>query len=150
MKLKKEVKLKPLDYLLIPTGWPHQRKKRALEEIKKREIKNIFLLNGKDSEEDILYLGKILKGGEKIGFVTFPLHYQEYKEIIKKAQKDRNFPRRIKTENVATEQTLKQFIYGILGLLEERLDKKVNYVREEYKNPFIEKIKGMVIHFLKH
>ncbi len=77
MKQKRE-----LDYLLIPTGWPYQRKKRALEEIKKRKIKNIFILNGKDSEEDILYLGKILKGGEKIGFVTFPLHYIEYTEIV--------------------------------------------------------------------
>lgn len=150
MKLKKEVKLKPLDYLLVPTGWPHQRKKRAIEEIKKRKIKNIFLLNGKDSEEDILYLGKILKGKERIGFVTFPLHYQEYKELIRKAQKKKKFPEKVITENVKTEQTFKQFIYGILGLLEERLDKEINYVSEEYKNPVIEKIKGAVIHFLKH
>jgi len=150
MKLKREVKLKPLDYLLVPTGWPHQRKKRALEEIKRRKIKNIYLLNGKDSEEDILYLGKILKGKERIGFVTFPLHYIEYTEIIKKAQKDRNFPRGIKTENVATEQTFKQFIYGILGLIEERLDKKVNYVHEEHRNKMLQEIRGAVIHFLKH
>lgn len=50
------MKLKPLDYLLIPTGWEKQRKKRALEELSKRKIKNIFILNGDDSEEDILYL----------------------------------------------------------------------------------------------
>ncbi len=83
MKQKRE-----LDYLLIPTGWEKQREKRALEELSKRKVKNIFILNGNDSEEDILYLGKILKGKEKIGIVTFPLHFQEYKELIKKAQKD--------------------------------------------------------------
>ncbi|OGJ12443.1 hypothetical protein A3K82_02795 [Candidatus Pacearchaeota archaeon RBG_19FT_COMBO_34_9] len=144
MKIKKRM-VKPLDYLLIPTGWKRQRKKRAIEELKKRKIKNMLVLNGDDSEEDILYLGKKLRGGERIGFVTFPLHYQEYKEIIKKAQKDRNFPKKIKIENIKTKETPKQFIYGILGLLEERADKKVNYVREEHENWFIKRLK----HFIK-
>jgi len=138
-----------LDYLLIPTGWKRQRKKRALEELKKRQIKNILILNGNDSEEDILYLGKILKGGERVGFVTFPLHYQEYKEIIKKAQKDKNFPRKIKIENIETQQTIKQFIYGILGVLEERADKKVNYVKEEHENKFVSAIKQFTKNILK-
>lgn len=141
--------LKPLDYLLIPTGWTRQRKKRALEELPKRKIKNILILNGNDSEEDILYLGKRLKGGEKIGFVTFPLHYQEYKELIKKAQKDKNFPKGIKTENIATEQTFKEFIYGILGLVEERTDKKVNYTKEEHENYFVKKLKEFSRKILK-
>ena len=143
------MKPKELDYLLIPTGWEKQRKKRALEELSKRKVKNILILNGNDSEEDILYLGKILKGKEKIGFVTFPLHFQEYKELIKKAQKDKNFPKEIKTENIATPQTVRQSVYGILGLLEERMDKKVNYVNEEDKKKFIEKIKSLVIKILK-
>lgn len=143
------MKRKELDYLLVPTGWAHQRKKRALEELSKRKVKNILVLNGNDSEEDILYLGKRLKGGEKIGFVTFPLHYQEYKELIKKAQKDKNFPREIKTENIATPQTIRQSVYGVLGLLEERMDKKVNYTAEEHKNKFLEKIKSFVIKILK-
>jgi len=124
------MKKRELDYLLIPTGWKKQRKKRALEELSKRKVKNILILNGNDSEEDILYLRKKLKGKEKIGFVTFPLHYQEYKEIIKKAQKEKKFPRNIKIENIATKETLKEFIYGILGLLEERMDKEMNYVKE--------------------
>lgn len=144
------MKLKELDYLLIPTGWEKQRKQRALQELSKRDVKNILILNGNDSEEDILYLGKILKGKEKIGFVTFPLHYQEYKEIIQKAQKDRKFPKGTRIENIKTAQTPKQFIYGILGLIEERLDKEVNYVNEENKNKFIGRIKGSIIHFLKH
>jgi len=146
MKSKKK---KELDYLLIPTGWRKQRQKRALEELSKRKIKNILILNGHDSEEDILYLGKKLKGGEKVGFVTFPLHYQEYKEIIKKAQKDGNFPKNIKIENISTKQTVKQFIYGILGLLEERADKKVNYVKDEHENYFVTKIKQVVKKILK-
>ncbi|MCL5018352.1 MAG: hypothetical protein M1416_01135 [Candidatus Pacearchaeota archaeon] len=140
---------KELDYLLIPTGWKKQREKRTLEELSKRKVKNILVLNGHDSEEDILYLGKRLNGGEKIGFVTFPLHYQEYKELIKKAQKDKKFPKKIKTENIATPQTIRQSIYGMLGLLEERIDKKINYVNEEHKNRFIEKIKSFVIKLLK-
>jgi hypothetical protein len=148
MRLKKE-KLPSLDYLLIPSGWGRQRKKRALEEIQKREIKNIFVLNGCDSEEDILYIGRKLKKGNRIGIVTFPLHYKEYTEIIKKAQKDKNFPKGIKVENIRTNQTVRQTIYGILGLIEERLDKKVNYVKEEKTNFFIEKIKQTVKILLK-
>ncbi|MDD5012340.1 MAG: hypothetical protein PHQ66_01700 [Candidatus Nanoarchaeia archaeon] len=143
------MKPKELDYILIPTGWTQQRKKRALEESSKRKVKNILILNGNDSEEDILYLGKILKGKERIGFVTFPLHYKEYTEIIKKAQRDKNFPRGIKTENIATNQTLKEFIYGVLGLLEERTDKKVNYTKEENKNYFVGKLKKFARKILK-
>lgn len=145
MKSKKD----KLDYLLVPTGWKRQRKKRALKELKNRDVKNILILNGGDSEEDILYLGKKLKGGEKIGFVTFPLHYQEYVEIIKKAQKQKKFPRRVQTENIATKETPKQFIYGILGIAEERLDKKVNYVKEEHHNPIFIKIRNFIIGLLK-
>jgi len=145
MKLKKG----KLDYLLIPTGWNRQRKKRAFEELKNRNVKNILILNGDDSEEDILYLGKKLKGGERIGFVTFPLHYQEYKEIIKKAQKEKKFPRRVKTENIPTKETFKQFIYGILGIAEERMDKKVNYVKEEKPTPILLKLKYFIIGLLK-
>lgn len=145
------MELKELDYLLVPLGWPNQRKKRALEEISKRKINHIFILNGKDSEEDILYLGKILKGKEKIGFVTFPLHYLEYKEIIKKLQKIKKFPKGIKTENIRTEQTLKQFIYGVLGLIDEKLKiRKLDYQKNRNENKLISKIRGKLIHFLKH
>ncbi len=147
--MKSKGKRGKLDYLLIPTGWKKQREKRALEELSKRDVKNIMILNGCDSEEDILYLGKILKGGERIGFVTFPLHYKEYLEIINKAQKGKKFPRKIKTENISTNQTVKQFIYGILGLLEERRDKKVDYVKEEYESRFIKRLKILIKKMLK-
>ncbi len=143
------MKQKRLDYLLIPTGWRKQRKKRAIEELEKRDVKNIWILNGNDSEEDILYLGKMLKGKKRIGFVTFPLHYQEYREIIKKAQKERKFPRGIKIENIRTKETFKEFIYGILGLLEERMDKEVNYVKEEREGHFIRKLKKFVKKILR-
>jgi hypothetical protein len=137
-----------LDYLLIPTGWEEQREKRVLEEIKKREIKNFLVLAGCNSEEDILYLGKRLKGNEKIGFVTFPLHYWKYKIIIKKAQKENKFPKNTYTENIKTKQTLKQFIYGILALVEEIFDSRVNYAYEENKIPFISKLKRKFKHRL--
>ena len=147
--MKQKNKLPALDYLLIPTGWGRQRKKRAIEELRKREVKNIFILNGCDSEEYILYLRKRLKKGNRIGIVTFPLHYQEYKEIIAKAQKTKKFPKGIKIENIKTEQTFKQTIYGLLGLAEERMDKEVNYVKEEKENIIISKIKSFVKHLLK-
>lgn len=140
---------KSLDYLLVPTGWAKQRKQRTLEELAKRDVKNILILNGNDSEEDILYLGKKLKGKEKIGFVTFPLHYQEYKEIIKKAQEEGKFPKRIKTENISTEETPKQFIYGILGLTEEKLNNKIDYSRNRHENKFIKNAKKFVKRILK-
>jgi len=148
MKSKKS-KLPALDYLLIPTGWDEQRKKRAEEEKKKRKIKKILTLNGCDSEEDILELGKKLKGKEKVGIVTFPLHFKEYKEIIAKAQKTEKFPKGIIIESVPTEQTFKQFIYGILGLIEERLDKEVNYVKDEHESQFRKKLKKFVKRILR-
>lgn len=138
-------KNKTLDYLLIPTGWKKQRKKRALEEIKNRDIKNIFILNGNDSEEDILDLGKIIKEKQKIGIVTFHLHYLEYLEIIKKAQKQKKFPKNIKIENIETKETFKQFIYGILGLLDEEINHdKVDYIKNRHENKFISRLKRFI------
>ncbi|VVB82420.1 Uncharacterised protein [uncultured archaeon] len=135
-KIKK--KNNSLDYLLVPSNWKEQRRKRVIEELKKRKVKNIRILNGFDSEEDILYLGKKLKGKEKIGFVTFPLHYLEYKEIIKKAIKEKKFPKNVKIENIATEQKPKQFIYGVLGLLDEKLKRrKLDYFNNRLENPIV-------------
>lgn len=142
-------KLQRLDYLLIPTGWERQRKKKAMEELSKRDIKNILILNGKNSEEDILYLGKKLRGGESIGFVTFPLHYQEYLNIIKKAQKVRKFPKRIRTENIATRETIKQFLYGLLGLMEEELNTKVEYKKNKKENLLFSKLRSFIKKRLK-
>jgi hypothetical protein len=125
---------KKLDYLLVPTGWKRQRKKRALEEIKRREIRNILILNGCNSEEDILDLGKKLKGGEKIGIVTFPLHFKEYELIIKKAQKLKKFPKKIKLENIETKETFRQFLYGVFGLVDEELiEGKVDYKKNKHE-----------------
>jgi hypothetical protein len=142
--MKQKDTLPPLDYLLIPTGWKRQREKRVLEEIPRRKITNFLSLTGCNSEEDMLYLGKRLKGNEKIGFVTFPLHYWKYKIIIKKAQKENKFPRKIYTENIKTKQTPKQFIYGVLALIEEIFDNKVNYASEENKIPILTKIKRKI------
>jgi len=143
-------KNKPLDYLLIPTGWKRQRKRRTIKELRSREVKNILILNGNDSEEDILYLGKILKGEERIGFVTFPLHYQEYLEIIRKAKNQKKFPENVKTENVKTRETFKQFIYGILGLLDEKINhSKIEYVKKRRENYFISKLKKVIKKILR-
>lgn len=94
---------KELDYLAIPDSSgkiKKQRSEAALKTIKERDIEKTIILGGKNSEEDILYLGKIVERGQRIGFDTFPLHFKEYKEIIKKAKKQGKFPRRIKIENI--------------------------------------------------
>lgn len=138
---------KELNYLLIPDGekgYKKEKLKRAREESKKRLVKKILILKGRDSEEDILYLGKILKRGDRIGFDTFPLHYKEYKVIIKKAKREGKFPKGIKIENVRTSQSLKQSIYGILGLEEEKIfHKKVDYMKNR-KDKLLQKIKNIV------
>lgn len=141
------VKKRALDYLLIPDSGGRtkkERKKRAIGELKNRKVKKTLVLKGKDSEEDILYLGKILKKGDRIGIDTFPLHYKEYKVIIKKAKKQGKFPTGVKIENVATIQSLKQKIYGTIGLEEEKLlHKKVDYMKNR-DGKFLQKIKGVV------
>lgn len=145
------IKKEKLNYLLIPAGWKKQREKRAMEELERRDIENIFILNGFDSEEDILYLGKMLKGKEKIGFVTFPFHYKEYELLIKKAEKQGKFPREVKTENIRTRETPRQFIYGILSLLEERMkkEKPLDYLKNRHENRLLLNIKRLIIKILK-
>ncbi len=140
-------KKKDLDYLLIPNSkgkTKKQRKERAKHEIKKRNVKKLLVLNGRDSEEDILYLGKKLKKGDRIGIDTFPLHYKEYLVLIKKAKRDGNFPKGVKVENIQTSQTKRQFIYGILGLSEEKIKKrKLDYVKNRDER-VLQKIKKFV------
>jgi hypothetical protein len=86
-------------------------------------------------------LGRLVKKGQRIGFDTFPLHYKEYKTIIKRAKKYEEFPKGVKIENVKTPENLKQHIYGFLGLEEERLRKgKVQYLKER-KDKFIQFVK---------
>jgi hypothetical protein len=142
---------KELDYLLIPDSGgisKKQREKRALQEINSRHIKKVILLTGKDSEEDILFLGKILKKGDRIGIDTFPLHFKEYLEIIKKVKKQKEFPKGIKVENLKTPQTFRQAVYGELGLYEEKiLHKKVKlmeYRKENFFQPFKNLVKKVL------
>lgn len=138
-----------LDYLLIPTGWKRQRRKRALKELKKRDVKNILILNGNDSEEDILYLGKIVKSGSKIGIVTFHMHFLEYQEIIKKAQKQGKFPKKVEVENIKTRETFNQFVYGFLGLEEEKFcHKKITYSKNRKENFLVSWVKILFKKFL--
>lgn len=139
---------KRLDYLAIPGGskgkLKKERIKEAKEEFKEREIDKVIILKGKDSEEDILYLGKLVQKGERVGFDTFPLHYKEYKVIIKKAKKQGRFPKGVKIENIKISQGFRWFIYGIFGLSEEKIKhRKLDYVKNR-KDNFYRKIKDVV------
>lgn len=137
----------PLDYLLIPKSFgklKNQREIRASEERKIRKIRKTIIMEGNDSEEDILNLGKILKSGDRIGFDTFPLHFKEYEDIINRAKREGKFPNGIEVEFIGTNQTLKQLIYGILGLGEERLiERKVDYQKSRRGRWYI-KLKNII------
>ncbi len=140
-------KKEALDFLCIPNSSGEvkkQRMQRAKEEEKARKIKRVLVMKGKDSEEDILILGKKLKGDERIGIVTFPLHFKEYQDIIKRAKQQGKFPHRVKVEGILTNQTGKEFVYGELGLEEEKIfEKKVDYVKNR-KNKFLDFAKRVV------
>ena len=107
-------------------------------------VEKVVILKGKDSEEDILYLGKILKKGDRVGFDTFPLHYKEYKTIIEKAKKEGKFPKGIKIENIKTSQGPRLFLYGLLGLSEEKIKKKGPEYVKNRNEKFLSRIKGFV------
>jgi len=143
---------KTLDCLAIPGGetdWKQERLNRTLIEKRSgRKIKKMYSMEGKDSEEDILLLGEKVKPGERVGFVTFPLHYLEYKELIKKAQRDKKFPENIRIENLATDQGLKEWFYGTLGLTEEVLKRREVDYKENRKEPYLAKIKELVHKFI--
>jgi len=150
---------KSLDYLLIPDGSEKLLKKRGqttAEEFEKRQgnIRKIYIMKGKDSEEDILELGKMLKGGERVGIVTFPEHYLEYRELIRKAKRDGKFPKFVKVKEINTRKFGKDFqekwynfkesVYGHLGLWEERLKKrKLDYV-ENRNDDLYRKFKNVI------
>jgi hypothetical protein len=138
---------KTLDYVVVPDSggeWEKQRLKRLLKEKESgRKIKNMYWLQGADSEEDILLLGKKVKPGERIGIDTFPLHYLEYKELIKKAQRDGKFPKKVKLENLGTEQGIKEWIYGTLGLIEEIFKRRKLGYKKDRDEKYLEAIKKL-------
>lgn len=95
------------------------------------------ILDGIDSEEDVLYLGKILNKGDEVAFDTFPLHYAEYKTLINKAKRDGEFPKGIKIRNVKTRQGIKETLYGIAGWGEELFKRGgVEYVKDRKEGKF--------------
>jgi hypothetical protein len=141
-----------LDYLLIPASSRKAKKEReraAIDEAVKRKIKQVVILDGRDSEEDIFYLGKVVKKGQRIGFDTFPSHYKEYKELIRRAKKYGEFPRGVKIENIKTPESFREHIYGFLGWEEERL-KKRKLKPKRYRNENgLEFLKGIIKKIIK-
>ena len=141
-----------LDFLCVPNSGgklKKQRMQRVEKEKNNRKVRKILILKGKDSEEDILILGKKLKGEERIGIVTFPLHFREYQEIIKRAKQQKKFPRKVKVEGVLTGQTGKELVYGELGLEEEKIfEKKVDYKKNKKKG-FLNFLKNFVKKIIK-
>lgn len=136
---------KRLDYIIIPySGGEIQkiRNQKVAEERKKRQISKKIILKGKDSEEDVLILGKKLKNGDKIGIVTFPLHFKEYKELIKKAKKYNKFPKKVDLKNIKIPEDLHLKVYGEFGYLEEKFKhRKLDYLKNRHEK---------ILNFLKN
>lgn len=102
------------------------------------------ILDGIDSEEDVLYLGKMLKKGDCVNFDTFPLHYQEYKTLIDKAKRDDKFPKGVKVRNAETKQGRKEVVYGVIGWAEELLKRReMDYVKDRKKSLFSDAYSSM-------
>jgi len=103
------------------------------------------VINGMDSEEDILYLGKMVSSGDTVCFDTFYLHYLEYKILINKARRDGKFPDRIKTQVIKIPQGKKEIIYGFLGLLEEVVKRRsLDYKANRRGEDKLDKVKKVV------
>jgi len=151
---------KGLEYLVIPTGWEESRIKKAKEEIEKKNFDKVIItgnapgwahrnkiyhairkygipkekveiLLGKDSEEDVLYLGNLLNSGDKVYFDTFPAHHTNYKQLIKKAKNEKKFPKGIELKLSKINQNgfmeKSYHLKNILGFFSSReLDYKQN------------------------
>ncbi len=104
----------------------------------------IRLLRGKDSEEDILYLGEMVKSGDTIYFDTFPLHYQEYRTLIKKAQRDNKFPEGVTLRNARIPWGRTEIAYGLMGWLEEVLKRRPLDYKKNRESDILDKVKGIV------
>jgi hypothetical protein len=106
--------------------------------------KQIKILRGKDSEEDILYLGEIVKSGDVVYFDTFPLHFREYVTLIKKAQRDNKFPRNVILRNAKIPQGRTELTYGIVGWMEEFPKRRPLSYKKERESALLDKIKSSV------
>lgn len=140
------------DFVAVPNGsgqYERERMDIARKEVKKGNARRIFIMKGKDSEEDVLKLGKIVQNGNFIGIDTFPLHFKEYEELIRKAKRDGVFPRGVRIKNIPTSQSLKLEAYGICGYVEEKIKKrKLDYIGNRHEW-LLSKIKNFIKIFLK-
>jgi len=75
-----------------------------------------------DTLENVLKtLKKLRPGTERITFVSYPLHLERFKLIMKKAREGGLVPEGLKEKYIPTEQNLYQFIYGKAALAKEKI-----------------------------
>lgn len=127
-----------------------ENKPSVYDAVRKAGIKpgQVRLLRGMDSEEDILYLGEMVRKGDTVYFDTFPLHYQEYKTLIKKAQRDGTFPKGVILRNAKIPQGRTEAIYGTLGWLEEVFKRRPLTYKKNRESESLDKIKDIVKKFI--
>ncbi|MCF7910631.1 hypothetical protein K9L16_03090 [Candidatus Pacearchaeota archaeon] len=142
---------KGLEILAIPGGeskWRQPRLIAAVKERRNKKFDKIYEMQGIDSEEDILLLGERLNSGDRVTFDTFPTHYKEYLELANKAQRDGKFPKEVKLRNLKINEDSQSKLYGILGLLEEKIKRRpLAYVKDRKEN-YLPKIKKFVHKFI--
>jgi len=109
---------------------------------------HVRLLKGKDSEEDILYLGQMVHSGDTIYFDTFPLHFKEYQTLVKKAQRDGKFPKNVSLRNAKIPQGKTEVAYGLMGWMEEVFKRRPLSYKSERENSFLDGVKGVVKKFI--
>ena len=155
-RAKKELDKDYIDNVVI-TGYVNREKlvgsnrQKIYKAIREHGVKpsKMRILDGIDSEEDVLYLGRILNQKDTLYFDTFPLHYLEYKTLINKAIRDGKFPKGVNVKIASIGQGKMELVYGILGLLEEvfkrrRLDYKKNR-REDNWDKIKQKIRRLML-----
>jgi len=86
--------------------------------IKPRDIK----VEGKSSDtlENAIYSLGGLDGGEKIGIVSYPRHLDRFERIIEQMKEEERIPKDIRIEYIPTDQTFKQWAYGVAANVKER------------------------------
>ena len=113
-------------------------------ELKTPEEIKILREGGKRHAEILSLLGEMVKPGDTVYFDTFPLHFQEYRTLIRKAQRDHKFPENVNLRNAPIPQGRFEITYGLLGWLEEVFKRRPLSYKRNRESDLLDRIKGGV------
>jgi vancomycin permeability regulator SanA len=86
--------------------------------IKPKEIK----VEGKSSDtlENAIYSLENLRENERVGIVSYPKHLERFRYIVEKMREEGKISKGVKIEYIPTDQTFKQWAYGMVANIKER------------------------------